>query len=311
MRLRKKEQFNLPVRVVGKVKQGDKVGIKAENLLNGETVEVYLSQTGKYAENGKRRGIEEMFKGFETANGQVKIKKGSILTMDGANHQGENVYIAQWPNVISQNGDDEIKFCEKGAFITSEKDGRTSAEFYAFKESQCITTDSINDDLKNALVQSAEKNLRPAYIVRAVDKKNKRVMDYEVAQNFYDSNTQSEMTADQIAGNVFMAAKELLSRYPGKALSILPADRFYIPAKSYEKREAYYNNLKRFFEQKGDDGDVEYLARKALVKCGGQSSQFCNEICMIEPFKPGTDPVLIGGYSHPQKKNAENLGCRP
>ena len=55
MRLRKKEQFNLPVRVVGKVKQGDKVGIKAENLLNGETVEVYLSQTGKYAENGKRR----------------------------------------------------------------------------------------------------------------------------------------------------------------------------------------------------------------------------------------------------------------
>jgi hypothetical protein len=307
MRLKTNEdKINLPVKVFGRIQKDEETGIKGINLLNGQPVNVFLTTKGKSAENQDRPTVESLFIGKASKNGLLQLKPGGIVLMNGAFKKRDGDYIAQWPYVVRYDDQDTVLLCQEGVLIPTERDnGTTSADFYSFHPEQSIKASRADDNLKQAVAENAEQTMRPAYLVRVIE--DGRVLDYELHLSVYDNDTQKPLNADQIAAKVTHTASQLLENYPGKELDILPASRFFIPAQNYEKRSKYFNGLDRYFVKDGDEIDREYCCRQALIKCGGDEDQYCNQVSVIEPYKPGTDPVLLGGYHYA----AEDMNHEP
>jgi hypothetical protein len=316
MRLKTNEdKINLPIKVVEAIRKGEETGISGINLLSGQPVNVFLTTKGKSAENADRPTIESLFVGKETESGLLQLKPGGIASMNGAFKKRNGDYIAQWPYVVRYDGQDTVLLCQDGVLIPTEReDGSTCADFYSFHPEQSIKASQADDELKQAVAVNAEQTMRPAYLIRVID--DGRVLDYELHLGVYDNDTQKPLTADQIADRVTRTAGQLLEKHPGKELDILPASRFFIPAQNYEKRSKFFNSLDRYFVKDSDDADREYCCRRALIKCGGDEDQYCNQINVIEPYKPGADPVLLGGYRYTAEEmnhepEQQTVCCRP
>ena len=236
--------------------------------------------------------------------------------MNGAVSKREGIYIAQWPHVVRHDEEGgSIMLCQHGTLISTKRsDGSTFADFYSFHPEESIQADTIEGDLPYEIKENAIDTVRPAYLIRVVDD-NQRVVDYELHLSVYDKDSQKPLTAMQIADSVTDTASELLERYPGAKLDILPASRFFVPAQNYEKRNDYFEKMQQHFI-KDADGDPEFCARQTLIKCGGDNDQYCNQINIVEPFKDGVDPVLLGGYRHAAREQnteqeADRQTCRP
>lgn len=316
MKLRTKEdKINLPVKVVEAIKNGEETGIRGVNLLTGEQIDVFLTTKGKAAENEDRPTIESLFIGKETDGGMLQLKPDGIVSMNGAFKKRDGGYIAQWPQVVRYDDQDTTLLCRNGVLIpTPREDGSTSADFYSFHPEQSIKATHADEELSQAVFRNVEQTMRPAFLVRVIEEG--RVLDYELHLSVYDSDAKTPLTVGQIADKVTHTAGQLLKKHPGKELDILPASRFFIPAQNYEKRRKYFTGLDRYFVKDGNDADREYCCRRALIKCGGDDGQYCNQVNVIEPYKPGEDPVLLGGYHYAAKQvnhEPEQQGacCRP
>lgn len=311
------DKINLPVRVLEPVHEGSEVGLKGVNLLNGETVKVFLTTKGKTAENEARPTIAKLFEGIETDNDPLRLQEGSVVSMNSAWRKKKGHYIAQWPQVLKFDGEDTTLLCQYATLIPSERDdGSTTADFYSFHPEQSIKDGATGESLKQAIVENAEQTERPAYLIRAVS--GNQVLDYEIHLSVYDREQERALSPEEIAASVTNTAGRILEENPGATLDILPASRFFVPAQNYEKRSKYFTGLQRFFSKDAENGDREYCCRQALVKCGGDNDQYCNQVSVIEPFKPGVDPVLIGGLRHREvqedaEKEADRqmAACRP
>jgi hypothetical protein len=305
MKLKKKNgKINLPLKVLEQVKSGSQTGVKGINLLDNKTVDVFLTTQGKSAENHNRPNIESLFSGIETEGATYKLKPGCVISMNGAFRRKEGGYYAQWPMVVKYSEADTVLLCENGTLIINENQRRANADFYIFNPEQSMTFTTAGSSLKAAMARNAGQTSRPAYLMRLIEGKN--VLDYEIHQAVYDKTQKKPMTSEQIADSAARTARELLDRYPGKKLDIMPATRLFVPARTLEKRQAYFNKQQPYFQNDLENGDREYLCRKVLVKCGGGQGQFCNLINVIEPYAQGSDPVLIGGYSYQSQKEQEN-----
>jgi hypothetical protein len=305
MKLKTSEaRINMPVKVIASVTKAQQTGINGINILTGQTVNVFLTTKGKSAQNERRPTIESFFN-------SGKLKPGGIVMMQGAFKNGRH-YLAQWPFVVRRDEADTALLCRHGTLIVNEKDdGTASADFYSFHPEQSINADSVSD-LTQAVEEHAKQTVRPAYLIRVVN--DQRVIDYELYVSVYDGHTNKPLTEQQIASGVKEFAHQLLDNYPDHRLDVLPASRFFIPAQNYQKRAKYFNRLNRHFVQTNQDGENEYCCRQVLLRCGGDKDQFCNSINVIEPYKQGTDPVLIGGYSHHREQQTDQsnaAGCRP
>lgn len=210
---------------------------------------------------------------------------------------------------------DTTLLCQNGVLIPNEwEHGSASADFYSFHPEQSITASKGGKTLKQAVAKNAEETARPAYLIRVLEAE--QVLDYELHISVCNTDTKQPPTPNEIAASVAETAADLLEKYPGKKLDILPASRFFVPAPNYEKRQKYFSGLNRHFINDGENGDPEYCCRQALIKCGGDNDQYCNQVNIIEPSKPGADPVLIGGYRYAadkinQEPEQQAARCRP
>jgi hypothetical protein len=233
--------------------------------------------------------------------------------MNGAFKMGGR-YIAQWPYVIKYDDRDTSLLCQNGLLIPNEReDGSTSADFYSFHPEQSIKVLKTGGMLKKAVSMNAEETVRPAYLIRVVE--DGKVHDYDLHISVYNTDLQKPLTAEEIAESVNEKAGDLLEKYPGKKLDILPASRFFVPAQNYGRRKKYYTGLNRHFIGDAESADPDYSCRRTVITCGGDDNQYCNQVNIIEPFKPGRDPVLIGGYRYAKNQTINEgepkyAGCR-
>ncbi len=312
MRVRTGEdKKNIPVRVDTLI-HDDKLGygVKGVNLVNDEELTVFLTDKGKAAKDPKRPKLEDLFDGVKTKKGEVlKLKKGGIISMNMAARKRKGIYIAQWPQIIRHDENGSCALCQHGTLIPTEReDGSVAADFYSFHPEESMQFDP--NSATQAIAQNAEQTTRPAYLIRAVDKTE--VLDYEMHLRVYDNENECPMTPARIADSVADTASQMAENHPGKKIEILPASRFFIPASSWEKRQKYFTGLQRHFTKDLGGGDQEYFAKQAIIRRGGDNDQYCNQINVIEPFKQGDDPVLIGGYRHSaEQSDKSQAACRP
>lgn len=252
----------MPVKVLEPVQSESQSGVKGINLLNNETIHVFLTTKGKSAENEKRPSIETLFSGIETQGTLRKLKSGGIICMNGAFARNEGGYYAQWPMVVKySDNEDTVLLCDHGTLIPNENhQGRTSADFYSFHPGQSIKGAKVGTTMKQAQARNAKQTNRPAYLIRIVE--GKQVLDYEIHQAVYDKTVKEPMSAEQIADSVAQTAQGLLDRYPGKKLDILPVTRFFVPSRILEKRRDYFNKQQSFFSRTWPTATVNsYVAK--------------------------------------------------
>lgn len=338
MRIKKRTQssnsINLPLEVrefeTVNARGQEFVGVKGIDLRTGDGATVFLTTTGRNAENQNRPSLETLAKGFKIGREKYQLEPGGVVSFKGAFPNGHEPgqWIATWPNVIAYNKE------ERRASLHSETgmlqmfegaEGRVSGVFYDFLKASIVQSEV--GDVRRVVSQLATEahNQRGAFLVRGLDGEG-RVAAYEMATKNYNKEEQRVMTPPEMGAYV----EKLVAWMPAHGIeqvSIVPADKYAVSPKALTIDQNGKSKLGAFkaaaqaYIVEHDNGDLEMFAKDSFIKRGGEKLEFINAVIPTDPYGPGVDPALAGGLEYspnfvtsedtPAARNVETASTAP
>lgn len=316
MRVQKKassgqqQAVNVPVLVTGFVEDNGQVGIKGTTIPEGKDVEVFLSTTGKNAENQNRPDLKKLRDGFKIGRTPYQLVPGGVVMFKGAFTLGDtNKMISTWPNVLGYNADDVKKYVgitQVGMLQMSHPNtSKPWGSFFAFEpaaDKHLVGKTPVA--VAAGIEAKATATNKPAFMVRLLDSNN-QVVAYQLFSHFYIKDESRGMTPAEIAKNVCSQVAEMQAKFAlPTTVNIVPADYYKVSPKSLTADEQGKSQLPTFlaaakaFQQVCDDGEIDLVAKAAWIKLGGDHNEFVNGVYPLEPFGPGVSPVLLGGLEY-------------
>lgn len=300
--------INIPVRVTGFVEKEGNVGVTGVSLIDQSELTVFLTTTGKMAENKNRNSLKKLQDGYKIGRTKYTLVEGGIVSFKSAwKHDKEGCHFSSWANVLAHNPEDAEQFVGQGSVVTLqmfERDGRHSGVVHAFETDPAKhVTGSTATEIQGSLEKKAQGYQRASFLFRLLDNQGD-VVYCDVINKSYNTDAGRDMTPAEVAAYAVDRIIEAQREMPGTTVNVIPADRYTVSPKSLTPDEDGKSQIKSFaatakaFITEHENGDVELMGKECWFKMGGDDNEFVNAIYPNDPYGPGVDPALLGNLKY-------------
>lgn len=305
-------RYNLTLEVEGfEQAEGGPLFVVGKNVSTGEKVRVTLTDQGPKASNSQRPSLERLRDGFKIGRDPYKLVAGGLLSMNNAFQRANGDWVGTWPNVLAYNKRDAEKYTGNGPLVMlrmfDPPNGKPSGVVDSFDPNGIRT--AKREELASVIADLAKNYKRPSFIVRALDSQGDVIAFTTPIARHNEPKEEGGRTVwtprpPEKMGQEVAAVALSRMRVPDDAVfSILPAEQYAVSPKSLIQDERGRSKLasfqateKSYYTAVGEDKD--YHAKASYFKLGGDNNHMVAAIYPLDPYGPGSDPILIGGLKY-------------